>query len=423
VAPQGQFGNVGRFSMRGPGVFLLDTEVHKQFRMPYKEGHMFQFRFEAFNVSTTRTGGCLARTFGRELRTSHQYVHGHAPDPTRTEVLVLIRCTLSQGQWPNRHPRPLALRDPAIRNALSRICALWRSKRTPASSGFAKAGRTTRFRWRPLTSRRTAASRENCAASCAALQIRHGAAPLILSRSSCGGRVAPWYIMAGIHCQKLFAAAYSLLNATNIEVTNNDTSRLFRYRVPAGAVACMGAAGQRKPDYNPQKNTENLVPFSATLNSPDVRDDQTVTFRLKAPPPKKCCSRAPSSRAREIRPVRTIHEGRGRGVDPHVGPLTPDMYIYHLLVDGVRIADPNNTIAGFTAMPPYSQLVVHGSGPAYYDARNVPHGAVTRHVYHSSVTNGEREIYVYTPPAMTVASTIRCSISWVEAATCLRTGV
>ena len=27
---------------------------------------------------------------------------------------------------------------------------------------------------------------------------------------------------------------------------------------------------------------ENLVPFSAPLNSPDVRDDRTVTFRLKA---------------------------------------------------------------------------------------------------------------------------------------------
>jgi enterochelin esterase family protein len=64
----------------------------------------------------------------------------------------------------------------------------------------------------------------------------------------------------------------------------------------------------------------------------------------------------------------------------------------------VQVADPNNTIAGFTAMPPYSQLVVHGDGPAYYDARNVPHGNVTRHVYHSNVTNGERELYVYTPP-------------------------
>ena len=82
-----------------------------------------------------------------------------------------------------------------------------------------------------------------------------------------------------------------------------------------------------------------------------------------------------------------------------VGPLKPDMYAYHLLVDGVRMADPNNTIAAFTAMPSYSELVVHGSGPAYYDARNVPHGAVTRQVYHSNVTNGERELYVYTGEA------------------------
>jgi len=81
-----------------------------------------------------------------------------------------------------------------------------------------------------------------------------------------------------------------------------------------------------------------------------------------------------------------------------VGPLRPDMYAYHINIDGVTTADPSNTYAAFTAMPPYSELIVHGDGPAYYDARNVPHGNVTRHVYHSNVTNGERELYVYTPP-------------------------
>ena len=40
-------------------------------------------------------------------------------------------------------------------------------------------------------------------------------------------------------------------------------------------------------DYNPQKNTENLIPFSAPLNSPEVRDDGTVTFRLRAPAAKE----------------------------------------------------------------------------------------------------------------------------------------
>lgn len=64
----------------------------------------------------------------------------------------------------------------------------------------------------------------------------------------------------------------------------------------------------------------------------------------------------------------------------------------------MQITDPNNTYAAFTAMPPYSQLIVHGDGPDYYEAKNVPHGNVTRHVYHSEVIEGEREMYVYTPP-------------------------
>ena len=34
-------------------------------------------------------------------------------------------------------------------------------------------------------------------------------------------------------------------------------------------------------DYNPQKNTEGLVPFSAPINSPEVKDDRTVIFRVK----------------------------------------------------------------------------------------------------------------------------------------------
>ena len=36
-------------------------------------------------------------------------------------------------------------------------------------------------------------------------------------------------------------------------------------------------------DWNPHKNTENLAPFGANLISPEVKDDRTVTFRLRAP--------------------------------------------------------------------------------------------------------------------------------------------
>ena len=179
-------------------------------------------------------------------------------------------------------------------------------------------------------------------------------------------------------------------------------TRLPRALVLALLPASMAVAQQANVnlDWNPQKNTENLVPFSAPLNSPEVHDDRTVTFRLKAPLAKDVRLVGVALLTALGKPAEGVPFARGEdGVwTLTVGPLRPDMYAYHLKVDGVQMADPNNTYAAFTAMPPYSQLVVHGDGPAYYDARNVPHGRVTRHVYRSEATGGERELYVYTPP-------------------------
>ena len=153
-------------------------------------------------------------------------------------------------------------------------------------------------------------------------------------------------------------------------------------------------------DWNPHKNTQNLTPFGASLISPEVKDDRTVTFRLKAPD-----ARAVALTGGPI--LLAIGKGNTplpfeKGADGiwtlTVGPLKPNMYIYRLLVDGVAVVDPSNTLTGFADQPGYSTVVVHGGGPAYYDARRVPHGTVTRHVYHSDVLDGERELYVYTPP-------------------------
>jgi enterochelin esterase-like enzyme len=153
-------------------------------------------------------------------------------------------------------------------------------------------------------------------------------------------------------------------------------------------------------DWNPHKNVQNLNPFGTNLISPEVRDDRTVTFRLKAPDASKV--------ALTGGPI-LLAIGKGNAAIPFekgadgvwtltVGPLKPNMYIYRLVVDGVTVVDPNNTVTGFSDQPGYSTVVVHGDGPAYYDAKPVPHGNVTRHVYRSTVLSGEREMYVYTPP-------------------------
>ncbi|WP_461147117.1 esterase [Spirosoma pulveris] len=152
-------------------------------------------------------------------------------------------------------------------------------------------------------------------------------------------------------------------------------------------------------DWNPQKNTQNLLPFGASVISPEVRDDRTVTFRLKAPEARTVLlTGGPmllALKAKDPIPFQKSDEGLWSLT---VGPLKPDIYVYKFSIDGVQVVDPNNTLTGFNDQPGYSNLVVQGDGPAYYDAKPVPHGAVTRHIYHSDVLNGEREMYVYTPP-------------------------
>jgi len=183
-----------------------------------------------------------------------------------------------------------------------------------------------------------------------------------------------------------------------------DCLRLKRFTcLLPGLLTLTIATGQQANvnlDWRPHLNTENLIPFSAPINSPEVRNDRTVIFRLKAPEAKKVNLAgvhilAALGRGREPMPFTKGADGIWTLT---VGPLKPDMYVYQLNVDGMTITDPSNTIAAFTAMPPYSQVVVHGDGPAYYDAKDIPHGTVTRHFYHSKVSDGMRDLYVYTPP-------------------------
>jgi enterochelin esterase family protein len=176
-------------------------------------------------------------------------------------------------------------------------------------------------------------------------------------------------------------------------------------------LVCLGPARAQQAnvnlDYDPHRDAEGLTPFSASLNSPEVHDDGRVTFRLEAPEAKQVRLAGWALLTALGRPRQPVPLVKGEdGIwSLTVGPLPPDMYAYHLEVDGLQVADPNNSQAAFTAMPPYSELVVHGEGPAYYDAREVPHGTVTRHVYHSGVTGGERELYVYAPPGYDPART------------------
>ena len=155
-------------------------------------------------------------------------------------------------------------------------------------------------------------------------------------------------------------------------------------------------------DWNPQKNTQNLVPFMAGVNTPDVSDDGMVTFRVKAPDAHTVMLSGNVLLGLKAQKPLPFTKGEDGIWTLKVGPLVPEIYYYKISIDGVSVDDPANTLTGFAGQPGFSILVVHGNGPAFYDAKNVPHGTVTRHVYYSLVTKGERELYVYLPPDYSV---------------------
>lgn len=170
----------------------------------------------------------------------------------------------------------------------------------------------------------------------------------------------------------------------------------------AGLLAAPAAAQQAHVnlDWNPHARAEGLLPFGATVLSPEVHPDRTITFRVSAPDAKTVLLEGGPmllALGEGTKPV--PFERAEDGVwSLTVGPVEPNLYIYKVRIDGALGPDPNNTFTWAAAQPGYSTVVVPGDEPRYYDAKNVPHGSVTRHVYHSDVTDGERELFVYTPP-------------------------
>ena len=150
--------------------------------------------------------------------------------------------------------------------------------------------------------------------------------------------------------------------------------------------------------FDPQRNTENIRPYSTSVISPEVHDDNTVTFRINAPKAQEVLLTGSMFVGNDSR-RRVPFEKKENGLwELTIGPLKPEIYFYYFIIDGVQNIDPNNTFTGHAAMPSFSILFVHGDEPTWYDPKpEVPHGSITTHYYYSSVTNALRDMMVYTP--------------------------
>lgn len=78
--------------------------------------------------------------------------------------------------------------------------------------------------------------------------------------------------------------------------------------------------------------------------------------------------------------------------------LAPDLYLYWLDVDGVRVLDPGNSFVIRDIAYLFNYVIIPDSD-ALYATNAVAHGTIQTTWYHSSATNQDRRISVYLPAA------------------------
>jgi enterochelin esterase-like enzyme len=133
--------------------------------------------------------------------------------------------------------------------------------------------------------------------------------------------------------------------------------------------------------------------LNGQVKSPEVLEDGRVVFRL----------RAPEAQTVEVRleTAGTLAMTKGeRGLWSVTSKaLTPDYYVYALVVDGMAMKDPSNPLIKYNLFNTESQVYVPGPASLPWESNDVAHGVVHRHVYRSQVIGLDRPFHVYTPPA------------------------
>jgi len=127
--------------------------------------------------------------------------------------------------------------------------------------------------------------------------------------------------------------------------------------------------------------------------SPEVHADRTVTFRVRAPNAKEVAVSLEGS----TKPVPMKKDDQDVWSATSEA-LSPDIYGYSFVVDGVGMLDPSNYRTKPNFLYRSNEVHVPGSAPLPWETADVLHGEVHHHFYRSNVVGDQRDYYVYTPP-------------------------
>ncbi len=133
---------------------------------------------------------------------------------------------------------------------------------------------------------------------------------------------------------------------------------------------------------------------NAPVVSPEIHENNTVTFRLRAPKAVKVQVMGDCI-AKGIADLVENKEGVWEYTTPE--PLKPELYGYTFLVDGLKINDPSNVHMIRDVATVTNVFIIGGERADLYKVNDVPHGTVSKVWYDSPTAGFDRRLTVYTP--------------------------
>ena len=134
--------------------------------------------------------------------------------------------------------------------------------------------------------------------------------------------------------------------------------------------------------------------------SPEIHENNTVTFRLKAPKAIKVEVTGdflPAGKNGEAGKASLTENKDGIWEFTTNEPLVSELYSYSFIVDGLKTQDPSNVYMIRDVASVTNVFIVGGEKGKLYSVNNVPHGSVTRCWYNSPTLNMKRRLTIYTP--------------------------
>jgi len=136
---------------------------------------------------------------------------------------------------------------------------------------------------------------------------------------------------------------------------------------------------------------------AAPIVSPEIKDDHSVIFRIRAPK-----SQSVALRGQWDKQQVEMTKGDENVWNLTVPNVPAGVWEYSFIVDGLTIIDPANPAQKPQRNPSASILHIPSNPPNVWDFQDVPHGTVHQHVYVSKALGKQRGAWAYTPPGYEV---------------------